>query len=101
MRAVSARAVEALDFVREWQRSEWGEWVARFEYRRGSAVAVAILIEWGRVVSGMPEMASSSSDGGMPEVAEDIEATSSESEIETTLLVLRSFELRRWHGRSC
>ena len=71
------------------------------------------IIRWWRWVSdgsadSMPELASSSSDGGVPVVAEDIEATSSESEIETTLLVFnlvskntRNFELRRWHGRSC
>ena len=66
LRAVSARAVEALDFVREWQRSEWDEWVARFEYRRDSAVAVAILIEWDRVASGRPPLLDSSSAEASP-----------------------------------
>ena len=46
VRDVSARAEKALNLVRDWQRSEWDEWLARFLYLRDKALAVAILHAW-------------------------------------------------------
>ena len=62
VRAVSVRAKKVLNLVRNWQRSEWDEWLARFFYLRDKALAAAILNEW--LISFMPALVDSSSEGG-------------------------------------
>ena len=59
VRAVSARAEKVLNLVRDWQRSEWDGWLARFLYLRDKALAVAILHAW--TYAGMPALLDSSS----------------------------------------
>ena len=60
VRAVSARAEKVLNLVRDWQRSEWDGWLARFLYLRDKALAVAILNAWLYDAS-MPALLDSSS----------------------------------------
>ena len=74
VRAVSARAEKVLNLVRDWQRSEWDGWLARFLYLRDKALAVAILNAWLYDAS-MPALLDSSSEG--PDLTSDISPTPS------------------------
>ena len=52
VRAVSRRATDMLDFVREWQRCDWEQWVASFRFR---TLAAAVLGSWYILIfAGMP-----------------------------------------------
>ena len=62
VRAVSARAEKVLNLVRDWQRSEWDGWLARFLYLRDKALAVAVLNAWVYEAC-MPALADTSEEG--------------------------------------
>ena len=57
-----------MNLVRDWQRSEWDGWLARFLYLRDKALAVAILNAWLYDAS-MPALLDSSSEG--PDLTSD------------------------------
>ena len=59
VRAVSRRAMDTLDFVREWQRCDWEQWVACFRFR---TLAGTVLRFWYiLMVAGMPARDANSS----------------------------------------